>query len=122
MLLVALRKGGAKCSSACPYYEESGCVRGLRGVPLKTHCRATMEPVMIDCDIFNPLQIEKLEVSEEQWKAMQRAVHKRAKKERKPYPEDHDEIHPVGWNWKDPAPFLYGTKGKWNSEKSSNVR
>ena len=47
MLLVALRKGGAKCSSACPYYEESGCVRGVHGVALKTHCRATMEPVMM---------------------------------------------------------------------------
>ena len=46
MLLIALRKGGAKCSSACPFYEESGVVRGING-PLKTHCSMTMNPWMI---------------------------------------------------------------------------
>ena len=111
MLLIALRKGGAKCSSACPFYEESGVVRGING-PLKTHCSMTMNPWMADCDIYNPLCIDKLEVTEEQWKAMQAAVHKRAKKERKPWPEDHEEIHPVGYNWKH-------QKGKWNSVKSN---
>lgn len=112
MLLVALRKGGVKCSSACPFYTEKGVVRGVNGVPLKTHCRGTMETVIVDCDIWNPHEIEKLEVTEEQWKQMQHTVRKRAKKERKPYDPDHNEIHPVGWNWK---------HDKWNAQKSSNV-
>ena len=109
MLLIAIRKGGVKCSSDCPFYTETGVVRGFNG-PLKTHCRATMETVIVDCDVWNPHQMEKLEVSEEQWQAMQRAVHKRAKKVRKPYPEDHEEIHPVGYNWR---------HDKWNAHKSS---
>ena len=111
--LIALRKGGAKCSSACPYYEEKGQVRGVNDVPLKTHCRATMQDVIVDCDVWNPHNIEKLQVTEEQWKAMQAAVHKRAKKERKPWPEDHEEIHPVGYNWK---------HDRLNAEKSSKVK
>lgn len=114
MLLMALRKGGVKCSSACPFYSEEGVVRGVRGVPLKTHCRGTMKTVIVDCDVWNPNHIEKLEVSEEQWKQMLQAVRKRAKKVRKPYPTDHEEIHPVGYNWKH--------QDKWNAEKSSNVR
>ena len=111
---MALRQGGVKCSSACPFYSEEGVVRGVNGVPLKTHCRGTMEAVIVDCDVWNPNHIEKLEVSEEQWKQMQQAVRKRAKKVRKPYPTDHAEIHPVGYNWK--------RQDKWNAEKSSNVR
>ena len=111
MLLIAIRKGGVKCSSACPFYAEEAVVRGING-PLRTHCRATMEKIIVDCDAFDPKHIEKIEVSEDQWKAMQAAVHKRAKKERKPWPEDHEEIHPVGYNWKH-------QKGKWNSVKSN---
>lgn len=99
MLLVALRKGGAKCSSSCPFYVEKGWVRGMYGVPYKSHCRMTMSPWMVDCDIYNPMCIEHLEVSEEQWKTMQKAVHKHAIKERKEYPEDHAEIHAVGCEW-----------------------
>jgi hypothetical protein len=114
MLLIALRKGGAKCSSACPFHQESGVVRGING-PLKTHCRATMETVCVDCDVWNPHEIEKLEVSEQQWQTMQHAIRKRAKKVRKEYPSDHAEIHPVGYNWKNDP------KGRWNSTKSSNV-
>ena len=109
--LIALRKGGAKCSSACPYYEEKGQVRGVNDVPLKTHCRGTMESVMVDCDIWNPNEIEKLEVTDEQWQSMQKAIGKKAKKERKPYPEDHAEILPVGYNWKH--------QDKWNANKSN---
>ena len=71
-----------------------------------------MQDVIVDCDVWNPHNIEKLQVTEEQWKAMQAAVHKRAKKERKPWPEDHEVIHPVGYNWKH-------QKGKWNSVKSN---
>jgi hypothetical protein len=124
MLLMALRKGGVKCSSACPFYSEEGVVRGVNGVPLKTHCRGTMETVIVDCDVFDPNHIEKLEVSEEQWKQMQQAVRKRAKKVRKPYPTDHEEIHPVGYNWK--HRFMTGSSqpcgDKWNAKKSSNVK
>ena len=54
VFLIALRKGGVKCSSACPFYTETGKVTGVRGVPLKTHCRMTMNPWMADCDIYNP--------------------------------------------------------------------
>lgn len=114
MLLIALRKGGVKCSSACPFYTETGVVRGING-PLKTHCRGTMETVIVDCDVWNPHNIEKLEVSEQQWQDMQRAIRKRAKKVRKPYPEDHAEIHAVGCEWT-------RSKGKWNAQKSSNVQ
>ena len=114
MLLIAIRKGGVKCSSACPFYTETGVVRGING-PLKTHCRMTMNPWMIDCDIYNPCQIDKLEVSEEQWKAMQKAVHKRAIRQRKLYPQVHENANQVGCEWT-------RSKGKWNSIKSSNVK
>ncbi len=124
MLLIAIRKGGVKCSSACPFYTETGVVRGING-PLKTHCRMTMNPWMVDCDIYNVHCIDKMEVTEEQWKAMQRAVHKRAIRQRKLYPEDHAEIHPVGCEWtrsRGSTPSQpCGDKGKWNSEKSKNV-
>ena len=115
MLLIAIRKGGVKCSSACPFYTETGKVTGVRGVPLKTHCRMTMNPWMVDCDIYNPCSIHKVEVSEEEFQKMLKAVHKRAIKQRKLYPEDHEEIHAVGCEWT-------RGKGKWNSLKSSNVK
>lgn len=113
MLIVALRKGGSPCSKDCPFYEDNGVVRGING-PLQTHCRGTMETVIVDCDVWKPHEIEKLEVSEQQWQDMQRAIRKRAKKVRKEYPSDHAEIHPVGYNWKH--------QDKWNAKKSSNVK
>ena len=112
MLVIGLRKGGTKCSSSCPFYEASGIVRGVRGMPLETHCSGTMQEVIVDCDKWNPHEIEKLEVSEEQWKVMQKAVHMRAKKVRKPYDPNHEVIHPVGCEW---------TRARWNAEKSKNV-
>ena len=111
MVLMALRKGGVKCSSACPFYEPDGVVRGFNG-PLKTHCRATMQTVIVDCDVWNPYTIEKMQVSEEEWQRMQELVHKHAIRERKPYPDDHDEIHAVGYHWSH-------EKGKWNADKSA---
>ena len=114
MLLIALRKGGVKCSSACPFYTETGRVTGVRGIPLETHCRMTMNPWMADCDIYNVHCIDKLEVTEEQWSIMQQAIRKKAIRQRKLYPEDHAEIHAVGCEWT-------RSKGKWNSEKSANV-
>ena len=112
MLLIAIRKGGVKCSSACPFYTETGVVRGING-PLQTHCRMTMNPWMVDCDIYNPMCIDKLEVTEEQWKAMQKAVHKRAIRQRKLYPEENENGRPVGSTW---------TQGRWNAQKSKNVK
>lgn len=100
MQLIAIRKGGVKCSSACPYYEGKGQVPGVLGVPLKTHCRATMQDVIVDCDVWNPNKIEKLEVTEEEWDTFQKMLGRKAKKERKLYDPDHEEIHPVGYNWK----------------------
>ena len=113
MLLIAMRKGGVKCSSACPFYTETGVVKGING-PLKTHCRMTMNPWMVDCDIYNPMCLEKMEVSETQWKAMQKTAGKKAIKQRKLYPEDHENANQVGCEWT-------RSKGKWNSLKSSNV-
>jgi hypothetical protein len=71
-----------------------------------------MEPICVDCDVFNPHTVEKLEVTDAEWKAMQRAIGKKARKERKPYNPDHEEIHPVGYNWK---------HDRWKAEKSKNV-
>ena len=113
MIIIAIRRGGVKCSSACPFYTESGVVRGING-PLKTHCRMTMNPWMVDCDIYNPMCLEKMEVSEAQWKAMQKTAGKKAIKQRKLYPEDHENANQVGCEWT-------RSKGKWNSLKSSNV-
>lgn len=126
MLLIGIRKFGGssghsepdsdlrRCSSACPWYTETGKVRGIDRVPLKTHCRMTMHPWMVDCDQFDPCRIETVEVSEEQWQAMLKAVGRKAKRQRKLYPEEHEEIHAVGCEWT-------RSKGKWNADKSANV-
>lgn len=144
---MALREGSAKCSNICPYYADSGVVRGCYGVPLATHCRATMEPVIVDCDVYDPRKIQTMDVTEDEWEAMQAAVHKRAQKIQKEYPDEHEEIHPIGWNWKSrstnsatglrdaqlsaPLPplspcesdaFCGDPKGKWNAEKSKSAR
>ena len=113
--VISVSIGGGPCSKDCPFYAENGWVRGVNGIPLKTHCRGTMQDIIIDCDKFNSQTIEKLEVSDEQWQIMQHSIHKRAKKVRKEYPSDHAEIHPVGYNWK------HDPKGKWNATKSANV-
>ena len=112
MLLIAIRQGGTACSCACPYYEESGIVRGLYNVPLKTHCRMIMEPWMVDCDRYNPMLIDKMEVTEEQFKHMQKAVGIKAVRQIKLYPEQHETIHPIGWSW---------TKGVHNADKSNKA-
>ena len=120
--VVSVSRGGGPCSKDCPYYAEEGWVRGVNGIPLKTHCRGTMQDVIIDCDKFNSQTIEKLEVTDEQWQSMQAAIGKRAKKERKPYPEDHAEILPVGYNWKNAvnrAPAAEKHQDKWNANKSN---
>lgn len=113
MLIIAFRKGGRPCSTDCPFYTETGVVRGING-PLKTHCRMTMNPWMVDCDHFNPMCIDKVEVTEEQWKVMLKAVHKRAIRQRKLYPEEHENANQVGCEWT-------RSKGLHNRDKSSNV-
>ena len=40
----------------------------------------------------------------------------------KEYPEDHKEIHPVGYNWKHERSARGDSKGKWNAEKSKYAR
>ena len=116
MLIIGIRKGGGKCSSSCPWYTETGKVKGVCGVPLQTNCRMVMHPWMIDCDVYDPHEVDKLEVSEEQWKQMQHAVHKRAIRQRKLYPEDHAPSNEVGCEWtRNP-----NRKGKWNAEKSKS--
>ena len=87
-----------KCSSACPFYTDEGVVRGFNG-SLKTHCRMTMHPWMVDCDHYNPNCIDKVTVTEDQWKMMLKAVHKRAIRQRKLYPEDHENANEVGCEW-----------------------
>ena len=124
-LLIAIRKGASPCSTDCPFYTEKGWVRGVNGVPLKTHCRMTMNPWMADCDIYNPLCIDKLEVTEAQWRKMQAAVGLKAIRQRKQYPDEHDEIHAVGCTWTrrraSAGEQPFGSKGKHNADKSANV-
>ena len=110
MLLIAIRKGGQPCSQDCPFYTETGVVRGING-PLKTHCRMTMNPWMVDCDIYNPMCIDKVEVTEAEWNRMLHAVHKRAIRQRKLYPEDHENANEVGCEWT-------RSKGLHNRDKS----
>lgn len=74
----------------------------------------TMHPWMVDCDQFDPNKLETVEVSEEQWKKMLNAVNKKAKRQRKLYPEEHEVIHPVGCEWT-------RSKGTWNATKSATA-
>ena len=113
MLLIALRKGGAKCSSACPFYAEKGQINGVNDTPLKTHCRATMQSVIIDCDSWNPKLMERLEVTEDEWRTIQQMLGRNAIREHKPLPDDHNPIHPVGWSWR---------HDRWNKDKSAHAK
>jgi len=122
--IVSVVTGGGPCSKDCPYYAEEGWVRGVNGVPLKTHCRGTMQDIIVNCDKFNTQTVEKMEVTDDQWKTMQKAVGKRARKERKPYDPNHDEIHPVGYNWKNAVNRALAAEkhDRWNATKSSNIK
>jgi hypothetical protein len=74
-----------------------------------------MEAISVDCDVFNSMTVEKIQVTEAEWRAMQQTIGKKAKKERKPYDPNHKEIHAVGCEWT-------RSKGKWNADKSKNVK
>ena len=113
MLIIGLRKGKTSCSSACPFYAERGVVRGCYDVPLKTHCRMTMNPWIADCNIYDGYCIDKMEVTEEQWMVMQKAVEKKATRQQKLYPEENEMGRPVGSEW---------TEDRWNAQKSAQAK
>ena len=113
--IIAVEEGGGPCNTDCPYYAEHGWVRDLKGLPVKTHCRGTMEEIVIDCDKYKMKSIETMRVSEAKWREMEHTSGQKAKRIRKPYDPDHEEIHPVGYNWKH-------NRGKWNAEKSKDVK
>ena len=96
MFVVAIKEGGIACGAGCPYYEESGVVRGYGG-PLKTHCRMVMNPWQFDCDKFNPKCMYVAQVPVEKVKSIEKALSVKFRRIRKLYPRDHKEIHPVGW-------------------------
>ena len=96
MQIVVIEEGGVKCSSACPFYEESGVVRGYGG-PLKTHCRGVMEDIVMNCDKFNPKQLYKGKTLLTP-KEIGKLLDTKLQKQRKLYPEDHAEIHHIGEN------------------------
>ena len=95
MQIIAIEEGGVKCSSACPFYEESGVVRGYGG-PLKTHCRGVMEDIVVNCDKFNPKQLYKGKTLLTP-KEIGKLLGTKLQKQRKLYDPGHAEIHPIGW-------------------------
>ena len=95
MQIVVIEEGGVKCSSACPFYEESGVVQ-CHGGPKKSHCLAIMEPWSFDCDKFNPKQLYKGKTQLTP-KEISKLLGTKLQKQRKLYPEDHAEIHHIGW-------------------------
>ncbi len=99
MKILALSEGGVKCSSACPYYEESGVIQAIGG-PMKTHCQAVMQDVIIDCHVFDPSKTLMADVTEDQVREMAKTLKIPLRKVRKLYPRNHKEIHPVGWKVK----------------------
>ena len=69
-----------------------------------------MNPWMADCDIYDVNQIDKMEVTEEQWQTMQQAIGRKAIRQRKLYPEQNENGRPVGSVW---------TQDRWNALKSA---
>ena len=94
--IVVIEEGGVKCSSACPYYEESGVVR-CQGGPKRSHCRAIMEDIVINCDKFNPKQMWKGKTVLTA-KEIGKLLGVKLQKQRKLYPAEHKEIHHIGEN------------------------
>ena len=95
MQMVVIEEGGIACDASCPYYEESGVVR-CHGGPKRSHCRAIMEPWSFDCNKFNPKQMWKGKTLLTA-KEIAKLLGVKLQKQRKLYPVDHKEIHPVGW-------------------------
>ena len=95
MYVVAIKEGGIACDAGCPYYEESGVVRGYGG-QIQTHCRGVMEDVVVNCDKLNPKQLYKGRTPLTA-KQIGKLLKMKLQKERKQYDPEHEEIHPVGW-------------------------
>ena len=96
MQIIAVEEGGIACDASCPYYEESGVVQCYGGKK-KSNCRMIMSPWIVDCHVFNPKQLYKLRATPEQFKAMVQSQGLKAIHQRKLYPVEHKEIHPVGF-------------------------
>jgi len=98
-LVIAIEEGGIACSASCPYYTETGVVKGVRGVPLPTHCRMVMNKWIFDCDHYNPACMYKMLVDDNEWITMQKAIGRKAMKQRKLYPEEHENANEIGCEW-----------------------
>ena len=96
MQIVVIEEGGVKCSSACPFYEESGVVRDVRGLPMKGHCRGVTEDIVVNCEKLNPRRLYKGKTLLTP-KEIGKLLGTRLQKERKLYDPGHEEIHAVGW-------------------------
>ena len=95
MQIIAVEEGGIACDASCPYYEESGVVQCYGG-PKKSNCRMIMSPWIVDCHVFNPKQLYKLRLTPALFQEIVKGHGLKAIKQRKLYPKDHKEIHPVG--------------------------
>ncbi len=95
MRIYVFEEGATPCNADCPFYEESGVVQGYGG-PLKSHCKAIMQDVQADCRKYNMRKIFKaVKVTPEVFEQIRR-LGIRFVKQRKLYPANHAEIHPVG--------------------------
>ena len=95
--LVAIEEGGIACGAGCPYYEPSGVVRDVRGLPMKGHCRGVTEDIVVNCEKLNPKQLYKGKTLLTP-KEISKLLGTKLQKQRKLYPEDHAEIHHIGEN------------------------
>lgn len=94
--LIAIEEGGIACGAGCPYYEPSGVVRDVRELPMKGHCRGVMEDIVVNCEKLNPRRLYKGQTLLTP-KEIGKLLGVRLQKQRKLYPEDHAEIHHIGW-------------------------
>ena len=95
MTVIAIEEGGIACDASCPYYEESGAVQCYGG-PKKSHCQAIMQDWSFNCNKFNPKRLYKLRLTPAVFQEIVKGHGLKAIKQRKLYPKDHKEIHPVG--------------------------
>jgi len=96
MLILAAqpKKGGTTCSSACPFYSESGEVRCYGG-PKQTHCRLVMQPYFIDCNLYDVTTLHVINTTGDNWQKMLKAGGiKPLKKKRKLYKANRKPVEP----------------------------
>lgn len=97
MLILAAKpkKGGTTCSSACPFYQETGEVRCFGGVK-QTHCRMIMQPYFVDCNQFDVTTMQVINTSDDTWQKMLDSVGiKKTKKKRKLYKPNRKSPVPI---------------------------